>query len=176
MYTKSGPDLVVTGRRPIAAHGEYWKEGGAMIRRASAILILVAAVMPLTPMPSASAHGLCTPKYYISSVVDPSGGYVFWASAWLDCGENHYSYQGRVKLQWYDNGTWRTYLDGYVLNQCCNLKMTVFNPFVSRNGGCGDSPHSRRFRAFVVYIEAITSSGNVTHRYTSLASVSKQLC
>jgi hypothetical protein len=146
-----------------------------MIRRTSAILILVAAVMPLTPMP-ASAHGLCTPKYYITTIVEPNGGYLFWANAWLACEEKHYSYQGRVKLQWYDNGTWRTYLDGYVQTRCCNLKMTAFDPFLSRNGGCGGMPHSARFRAFVVYIEVINSIGNVSHRYTSLASVPEQLC
>jgi len=140
----------------------------AMLRRGTMALVLASPSMILSPVPPASAHGVCTPSASVRIFYDPSPASVVEALANLYCDSTHYIIQGRVKLQQHYSGSWHTIRDSGTVSDCCDHRQVPGFGFNTQPFGACVGPAT--WRSYIVYIETISRTGNVAHRYTSLAS------
>ena len=140
------------------------RQRGALRSVKLALLLCVAASLLVVPAGQASAHGRCN----LTAGHTSSGSPPDW-KAWgrLSCEYTHYQYQGQVLLQFKDAHGWHTVANSGDVSNCCYHSEFYFESPSWHPFPCGDGTN---YRAFIPYVESVSSTGNIAHQTTKCSS------
>jgi hypothetical protein len=132
------------------------------------VVVTVGTFTMLEPATPALAHGSCTPNPYM--IVVSIGGVAAGAD-YKNCDYTHYKIQGAVWLQ-YKKATSSAWLNDFYRSGtfCCNIKYIGGGGLLTQFDYYCFPDAKIQFRARIDYIQTISTTGNVAHRYTGTIS------